>query len=115
MALVDHYGEQVSRDEVKRRQQEHRIPGHLDDDTAYYYANALELFIAFDRAFNEWHGQTGGTIVDYVHSPDSAHWNRYIEVMDGTLAAWITAQRDPIRAADPDAPAGTHRPDPGSG
>jgi hypothetical protein len=103
MALVDHYGEQVSRAEVKRRQQEHRIPGHLDDDMAYYYANALELFIAFDQAFNQWHGQTGSTIVDYVHSPDSAHWSHYIEVMDGTLAAWIAAQRDPIRVADPDA------------
>jgi nucleoid-associated protein YgaU/peptidoglycan/xylan/chitin deacetylase (PgdA/CDA1 family) len=102
-ALIEHYGERVSRAEVEKLRQQRRIPGFLDDDKAYYYANALQLFLEFDAAFNEWHRGAGQTLVDYIASPDSSDWQHYIQVIDGTVAAWIAAQRNPIRAAAPNA------------
>jgi LysM repeat protein len=102
-ALIEHYGERVGRAEIEELRQQRRIPSFLDDDMAYYYANALQFFLEFDAAFNDWHRQTGNTLVDYIASPDSADWKPYIKVMDGTVAAWIAAQRDPIRTADPNA------------
>jgi LysM repeat protein/peptidoglycan/xylan/chitin deacetylase (PgdA/CDA1 family) len=102
-ALIDHYGERVNRAEIEQMRRERRIPGSLDDEMAYYYANALQFFLEFNAAFNEWHGQTGQMVVDYLTSPDATAWQKYIQVMNDTLAAWIAPQADPIRAADPKA------------
>ena len=102
-ALIDHYGERVNRAEVEELRRQRRVPSFLDDDMAYYYANAIQFFVEFDAAAGEWSRQTGQTLVEYIASPDSAYWKSYLEVMDGTIAAWITPQRDAIRAADPHA------------
>jgi LysM repeat protein len=102
-ALVEHYGERVSRDEVEKLRQERKVPSFLDDEMAYCYANALRIFLEFDTAVREWTGRTGQTLADYIRSPDSEHWSPYLEVMNGTIAAWIAAQRDPMRAAAPHA------------
>jgi hypothetical protein len=64
-ALVEHYGERVSRDEVEELRQERKVPSFLDDDMAYYYANALRIFLEFDTAVSEWTGRTGQTLADY--------------------------------------------------
>lgn len=102
-ALVDHYGEKVSRDMLPQLLEAHRIPSGLDDDKAYYYANALEFFLALDGEYGEWHKTNGGTLVDYVRSEDSAHWGYYLEVMSDTVAAWIAAQSVHLKETDPDA------------
>jgi LysM repeat protein len=102
-ALVERYGEWVGRDEIDELREQRRVPAFLDDDMAYYYANALQIFLEFDAAANEWRQQNGQTLVDYILSPASAPWQPFLEVLDGTLAAWIAAQRDPIRAVAPHA------------
>jgi len=99
-SLVQHYGERVSRDEVEQFQRARRIPAHLASDVAYYYANALQLFLEFDRAATDWGKQGKGGLLRYITSSDAAHWRHFVHVMDATLAAWLTARLDPLRAAD---------------
>jgi hypothetical protein len=100
-ALIEHYGERVSRAEALERQQQGRIPRHLSPDEAYYYANAVAYFIEWDGDAGIWRSQHGGNVIDYMLSPDSAEWQPYITALSGTLALWIKVQRDAIRAADP--------------
>ncbi len=102
-ALVEYYGEWVSRDEIAELRQQRRVPSFLDDEMAYYYANALQVFLEFDAAANQWRQQSGQTLADYIASPDSDAWQPFLEVMDGTVAAWISAQSDPVRAVAPNA------------
>jgi nucleoid-associated protein YgaU len=102
-ALVEHYGERASRAEVEELRRQGRVPAFLDDQMAYYYANALRLFLEFDAAAGEWSRRTGQTLADYIGSSDSAHWQPFLRVMDATIAAWIAAQREPMRAAAPHA------------
>jgi len=45
--LIEHYGERVSPQEAIDLQQQRRIPGHLSHELAYFYINALKLFIEF--------------------------------------------------------------------
>jgi hypothetical protein len=101
-ALIEHYGERLSRAEALERQQQGRIPRHLSPDEAYYYANAVAYFVEWDQAAGLWRSQHGGNVIDYMLSPDSAQWQTYITALSGTLALWIKVQRDAIRAADPD-------------
>ncbi|GAB4526986.1 MAG: hypothetical protein Kow0063_01820 [Anaerolineae bacterium] len=102
-ALIEHYGERVSRIEVEELRRARKIPSFLDDDMAYYYANALRIFLEFDAAANQWARRTGQTLADYIRSPDATPWTVYLEVMNQTIAAWIAAQRVPIRQAAPHA------------
>lgn len=99
MQLVSHYGERVSRAETTQLQQQRKIPTFLDADTAYYYINALRLFLEYDRAMNYYVNSGKGTIVDFMLSPDAEPWHVFIGVMDGTVDAWLRARIDPIRAA----------------
>jgi len=96
--LIDHYGEQVSRTEAKDMQQQRRIPVFLDADTAYYYINALRLFLDYDRAVKSFVARGKGTIVDFMLSPDAEPWHEFIGVMDATVDAWLRARLTPVRA-----------------
>lgn len=96
--LIDHYGERVSRDEAKALQAARRIPGHLDDDTAYYYINALRLFLEYDADIRTFTKQGKGTLIDFMASDESNHWYTLIGVLDDTVAAWLAARIEPIRA-----------------
>lgn len=99
-ALIQHYGERVSRSQAGQRQQAGHIPSHLSPDLAYYYANALQLFLEFDRAATDWSKRENGNLLHYLTSTDAARWRHLIHVLDATLSAWLTARLESLRAAD---------------
>lgn len=91
--LVDHYGARVSREEALELQRNRGIPGHLSADHAYYYINALRLFIEYDQAANTFINQgKGNSIVDFMLSDEAEVWYTLIEVMDQTVDTWLRAQ-----------------------
>lgn len=96
--LIDHYGERVSRAETQQLQAQRQIPVFLDADTAYYYINALRLFLEYDRAMKNFVLQGKGTIVDFMLSGEAEPWHVFIGVMDATVETWLRARLDPIRA-----------------
>lgn len=97
--LVDHYGPRVSREEALELQRNRRIPGHLNQDQAFYYINALRLFLEYDQAVGSFIRQGKGTIVDFMLAAEAQPWHTFIGVLDGTVDAWLRARIDPIRAA----------------
>jgi hypothetical protein len=97
--LVDHYGERVSRAEAASLQQQRKIPAHLNPEQAYFYINALRLFLEYDAAVNAFVGQGKGTLVDFNRSAQAERWQPLITVLDGTVQAWLRARLDPLRAA----------------
>lgn len=97
--LVDQYGVRVSRTEAADLQRRRQIPGHLDADTAFYYINALRLFIEYDTALKAFVSRGKGTIVDFMLSAEATPWHTLIEVLDKTVESWLRARMDPIRAA----------------
>ncbi len=96
--LVDHYGERVSRAEAADLQARRRIPGHLDPDRAYFYINALRVFLEFDAVVNNFIRQGKGTLLDFLVSGEAEPWMPLMTIFDGTVQAWLRAQIDPIRA-----------------
>jgi hypothetical protein len=107
--LVAHYGERIPRDEIAeyRRSNEGRaiIPARMTDEQAYALGNNYKLYLEFLDAGAEWVGEHSGTTsIDYIASPDSVEWQPYIAALDATLAAWVSTQMDPVRAADPGRP-----------
>jgi hypothetical protein len=94
-ALVDAYGELVSRTEMANR----TIPGALRDkpDLAYYYVNAVEAYIRYSRDASAYRG----TLIDYMRAPESQAWQPFLQLLDQTIAAWIKPQLEPMKAADP--------------
>jgi hypothetical protein len=96
--LVDHYGERVSREGALDLQRNRRIPAHLDPDKAYYYINALRLFLEYDQAVNRFVNQGKGTIVEFMLADEAEPWYTLISVLDGTVEAWLRARSEPIRA-----------------
>jgi hypothetical protein len=97
--LVDQYGVRVSRAEAADLQRRRQIPAHLDADKAFYYINALRLFLEYDAAVNAFVRRGKGTIVDFMLSGEAAPWHNFIEVLDKTVEIWLRARIDPIRAA----------------
>lgn len=97
--LVDHYGQRVSRTEAAEMQTNRRIPSHLSPDNAYYYINALKLFLEYDAAANAFSRAGGGTLVDFMLSAEAEPWYELISVLDGTVEAWLQARMEPLRAA----------------
>ena len=97
--LVDYYGVRVSREEAIALQNQRRIPGHLDADKAFYYINALRIFLEYDAAVNSFVNRGKGTLVDFMRSGEADPWRPLITVLDGTVEAWLRARIDPIRAA----------------
>lgn len=97
--LVDHYGTLVSREEATELQRNRRIPGHLSAEQAFYYINALRLFIEYDQAANTFINQgKGATIIDFMLSDEAVPWYTLIEVMNETVDTWLRARIDPIRS-----------------
>ncbi|HRV93659.1 MAG TPA: LysM peptidoglycan-binding domain-containing protein [Anaerolineae bacterium] len=97
--LVDHYGARVSREEALELQRNRGIPSHLSADHAYFYINALRLFIEYDQAANTFINQgKGASIVDFMLSNEAEVWYTLIEVMDQTVDTWLRARIDPVRA-----------------
>ena len=97
--LVDQYGVRVSRAETADLQRRRQIPGHLDADKAFYYINALRIFLEYDAAANAFVRRGKGTIVDFMLSGEATPWHNFIEVLDKTVETWLRARIDPIRAA----------------
>ena len=64
--LVDQYGVRVSQQEALALQQQRRIPRHLNPMQAFWYINALRLFIEFHNDGTAWASQNGKTLVDYI-------------------------------------------------
>ena len=102
--LIDHYGERIAREEIgeyRRGEGRSIVPARMNDEQAYFLANYYKLYIEFLNAGSTWVGtHPGKTTLDYIDSPDSADWSPYIGGLDQTLAAWVGAQIDPVRAAD---------------
>ena len=99
--LVDHYGAQISQQEALTLQSQGRIPRHLNPQHAFYYINALQYFVAFAGDANQWISRSGKNLVDYMYSTASARWHKLIEVLNGTMAAWLAVRQTPVRNADP--------------
>ena len=99
--LVEHYGPRVSQAEALELQRQRRIPAHLSPPLACYYINALKYFIEFHTDALAWAEQHSKTLVEYIYSNDSAKWHKLIEVLNGTVAAWLAARRTPVKEADP--------------
>jgi hypothetical protein len=97
--LVDQYGVRVSRAEAADLQNRRQIPAHLDADTAFYYINALRIFLEYDAAANAFVRRGKGTIVEFMLSGEATPWHNFIEILDKTVEAWLRARIDPIRAA----------------
>lgn len=97
--LIDHYGVRVSRQEALELQSNRQIPAHLDANQAFYYINALRLFLEYDGAVNSFINRGRGTIVEFLLSEEAKPWYLLITVLDSTVDAWLRAQIDPIRAA----------------
>jgi hypothetical protein len=97
--LIDTYGERVTRAEIPSLQSQRRIPTFLTADIAYYYINALRLFLEYDAAITKFVRAGKGTLVDFMLSTDAEPWHTFIEVMDKTVEAWLHARLDPLRAA----------------
>lgn len=95
--LIDHYGVRVNREETHTLQQNHHIPPHLNPDHAFYYINALRLFIEYDQAINRFITSGRGTILDFLLSPEATPWHTLISVLDSTLETWLRARIDPLR------------------
>ncbi|MBN1992549.1 MAG: cellulase family glycosylhydrolase [Anaerolineae bacterium] len=94
-ALVDAYGELVSRAEMGSR----NIPGLLRDkpDLAYYYVNAVEAYVRYSGEASAYHG----TLIDYMRAPEAQPWQPFLQLLDQTIAAWLKPQLEPMKAADP--------------
>ena len=97
--LIDHYGVRVKREKVADLQQKRHIPGHLEEDIAFYYINALRLFLEYDADVRTFVTQGRGTLIDFMLSAEAEPWYTLIEVLDSTVEAWLKARIDPIRAA----------------
>ncbi len=105
--LISTYGEKVSRADIGayRRNQGSVVPARMSDDQAYLMANYYELYKAFLSDGATWVGtHPNTTTLDYMDSPDSASWQPFLAGIDATLAAWIKAQINPVREADPGRP-----------
>ncbi|MFQ6014856.1 MAG: hypothetical protein ACE5NP_05385 [Anaerolineae bacterium] len=104
-ALVDHYGERKSQEEVDAWRQTRAgrrvVPARLSSWLGYLYANAYFLYLEFLRAATDWVRSHGGTTLDYMDSPDSAPWQPFLDVCNGTVGAWLESLMGPIRAVDP--------------
>jgi hypothetical protein len=102
--LIATYGEKVARADIGdyRRHQGSYIPNRMNDDQAYLMANYYELYRDFLDAGSAWVGShPNSTTLDFMDSPDSSSWQPYLMGLDATLEAWVNAQIDPVRVADP--------------
>ncbi len=105
LAIIEHYGAKMSQSEVDAWRQSgagrRTVPSRFDSLQGYYYANAYLYYLDFLRAAGDWVRQHGGTTLDYMDSDDSAYWQPFLQVLDGTVAAWLATRMEPLRAADP--------------
>jgi hypothetical protein len=96
------YGEPVPCSTIgEYRRKSNIIPPRMTDEQACMMANYYELFRDFLDEGAAWvrtHSNT--TTLDYMDSPDSAHWSPLLAAVDATLLAWNKVQIDPVRAAD---------------
>lgn len=99
--LVDQYGVRVSQQEALALQQQRRIPRHLNPMQAFWYINALRLFIEFHNDGTAWANQNGKTLVDYIYSSQASKWHPLVQVLNDTVAAWLAVRQGAVRAADP--------------
>lgn len=95
-ALIDQYGEFISRSAINMN----RIPGILRNDAnkAYFYRNAVEAYIRFGQ---EAMTSAMPSIVDFMFSTQANKWRPFLKLLNDTIAAWLTPQREPVKAADP--------------
>lgn len=97
--LVDQYGPRVGRDRVADWQRQNWLPAHLNDDQAFYYINALELFKEFDAAAKLFVKRGQGSLVGFLLSAEASPWHPLITVLDRTVETWLRARLEPMRAA----------------
>lgn len=95
--LVDHYGVRVSRNVTAQMLRYGRLPEHLQDDDAFYYANALRLFLEYEAAVNDFVKRGQGTLIDFMLSPDAEPWYILIDVLDKTVEAWLRSRITALR------------------
>ena len=105
--LIGLYGERMASAAIPayRQTAEGRavVPSRLSDNQAYIYVNNYRLYREFLDAAASWVAQQhpDKTTLDYMDSPDAAHWTALFGAMDDTLHRWIAVQRDAVRAVDP--------------
>jgi LysM repeat protein len=97
--LVDQYGARVQRDQVADWRRRHWVPAHLSEEEAFYYINALQLFLEFDASVKAFVNRGQGNLVDFLLSGEATPWHPLIGVLDQTVESWLRVRTDPMRAA----------------
>jgi hypothetical protein len=104
-AFIKHYSERMTNDEVKAWRQTAQgkaiIPARLNEQRAYFYANAYRLWQEFLSESGKWvTSRSGKNSLDYIDSPDSSKWKVYLEALSGTVGKYIEVRQGGIRAGD---------------
>jgi hypothetical protein len=107
-AFITGMGERMSMDEVKTwrttSQGKSVIPARLNDQRAYFYANAYKMWQEFLADSSAWVvARSGKTSLDYIDSPDSSKWKVYLDALSGTVGKYVEVRQGAIRAGDPNA------------
>jgi hypothetical protein len=96
--LVEQYGARVNRSEIADWQRRRHIPAHLNPDMAFYYSNALSLFLEYEGAITSFVQQGRGTILDFMLSEEAKPWYELVTVLDSTVEAWLRVRLEPLKA-----------------
>ena len=78
------------------------IPARFSAQEAYLYANNYRYWQSFLADAGNWVTARNYLVstVDYINSPDSAKWRPLLDVLDQTLAAWLSPQVAALRGGD---------------
>jgi hypothetical protein len=107
-AFITSLGERMSMDEVKTWRAtapgKSVIPARLNDQRAYFYANAYKMYQEFLADSSAWVvSKSGKNSLDYIDSPDSSKWKVFLDALSGTVAKYIEVRQGGIRAGDANA------------
>ena len=80
------------------------IPARLNDQRAYFYANAYKMWQEFLADSSAWVvARSGKNSLDYINFPDSGKWKPFIDALSGTVGKYVEVRQGAIRAGDPNA------------
>ncbi len=100
-ALLKVYGERVGLAQAKWED----VPGHLNPQQAYIYANMMRYYWEFEAEMRQWlEAGERNTPLEFVESPAATRWKPFIEALNGTVQKYIEVRQAAIQTADPGRP-----------
>jgi hypothetical protein len=108
--LIDAFGERLKRDEVTAYRASDdgtkTVPSYLSDDDAWIYVNNLRLYREMLAEAASWVRDHNfqPTTLDFLDDPAGPKWAPLVNVLNGSLDAWLAPQMQAIRHADPGVP-----------